>query len=230
MRRISDLSRLKQGRGSGEGASYKPWILTSEVSSYGTAANPVDYITGRTVELLSRNENYYWRIMRFKDGVIDIREQFPLLPLSLTMQIADELGFKHPRYKGQPVVMTTDFLIATKEGYLARNVKLKKDLMIHRVQEKIMIEMSYWKMKNIPFLIITEDSIDKQMALNLELINEYHNIENVHDEFSLMKYLLSNKMIVSDLSQALNLQQLIKENQSMLQSFIQKEELYIGRT
>jgi hypothetical protein len=134
MRRISDLSRLKQGRGSGQGAYYKPWILTNEIGSLGTAANPVDYKTGRTIELLSRNEYYYWEVMRFRDDVIDIREQYPLLPLSLTLQIAEELGVKHPQYKGIPIVMTTDFLITTDAGYLARNVKMKKDLTKTRVQ------------------------------------------------------------------------------------------------
>jgi len=226
--RITDLSRLKQGRGSGEGAFYKPWILTRELGSLGTTANPIDYKTGRIIELLSRNEYYYWEIMRFKDDVLDIREQFPLQPLSLTMRIAEELGFNHPQFKGKPIIMTTDSLLTTADGYLARNIKLKKDLQEYRVQEKFQIEAIYWKLKKIPFKVITEDSIDKQLALNLAFINEYHDIKSVHDDFSIVKHLLSNKLLETDLSRPINLKQLMWDNQTLLQKYKQKEVSLIG--
>jgi hypothetical protein len=90
--------------------------------------------------------------------------------------------------------------------------------------------MAYWKIKSIPFLIITEESLDKQLALNLELINEYHNIKNAYDDFSIIKHLLSNKLLITDLTQTLNLKQLIKDNQKLLQVFKQQGELTDGRT
>lgn len=63
---------------------------------------------------LERNYFYY---LDFADNVVDIREQFPLLPINETIIIAKELGIEHPRdpVTKEPIVMTTDFLITFKE-------------------------------------------------------------------------------------------------------------------
>lgn len=59
--------------------------------------------------------------------MVDIREQFPLLPLRRTEEIAKQLGIKHAHLDGVPVVMTTDFLITlrTSQGLIdiVRTVK-----------------------------------------------------------------------------------------------------------
>ncbi len=49
---------------------------------------------------------------------MDIREQFPLLPIEETIIIAEELGIKHPTdpNTGEPVVMTTDFLVTVSKN------------------------------------------------------------------------------------------------------------------
>jgi hypothetical protein len=46
--------------------------------------------------------------------LVDIREQFPLLPVEEIIVIGDELGIKHPTNPktGEPAEMTTDFLVA----------------------------------------------------------------------------------------------------------------------
>lgn len=57
-------------------------------------------------------------MLEITDDVIDIREQYPLLPLKDTLEIANELGIeqpKHPQTK-EPIVMTTDFLITYKRN------------------------------------------------------------------------------------------------------------------
>jgi len=46
--------------------------------------------------------------------VLDIREQFPLLP-SDTKQIAIDSGIKHPAIRGADQVMSTDFLVDCKD-------------------------------------------------------------------------------------------------------------------
>lgn len=52
MRRTSDETKLKERRGQGEGANYRPWINASEFSSNGTACKFVDWKHGRTIQLL----------------------------------------------------------------------------------------------------------------------------------------------------------------------------------
>ncbi|WP_311080106.1 TnsA endonuclease N-terminal domain-containing protein [Paenibacillus polymyxa] len=55
--------------------------------------------------------------MEWSEQVIDIREQFPLIPLDKTLYIAQKLGIKHstdPKNK-LPIIMTTDMLLTVKQ-------------------------------------------------------------------------------------------------------------------
>jgi hypothetical protein len=63
--------------------------------------------------LLSINEQFYFFNLEWSIIVIDIREQFPFLPLESTLEIANHLGIKHPTdpVTQLPIVMTTGFLI-----------------------------------------------------------------------------------------------------------------------
>lgn len=79
---------IKEGRGTGIGSEYKPWLNIQDVASMGRSTCLKGIKTNRQHEFLSDLErNYFY---------IDIREQFPLLPLEETIVIADELGIKHP--------------------------------------------------------------------------------------------------------------------------------------
>nr|WP_254052811.1 TnsA endonuclease N-terminal domain-containing protein [Bacillus sp. V59.32b] len=102
---------IKEGRGSGFGAEYKPWLKIQDVSSKGRSTRLKGIKTNRQHEFLSDLERNYFYITEYSDLVIDIREQFPLLPLEETIVIADELGIKHPTNprSGELIVMTTDF-------------------------------------------------------------------------------------------------------------------------
>nr|WP_269843845.1 TnsA endonuclease N-terminal domain-containing protein [Domibacillus epiphyticus] len=50
--------------------------------------------------------------------MVDIIEQYPLLPVEETIVIADELGLKNPAdpRTGEPIVMTTDFLVTVRSN------------------------------------------------------------------------------------------------------------------
>ncbi|MER2473938.1 TnsA endonuclease N-terminal domain-containing protein [Photorhabdus laumondii] len=67
--------------------------------------------------------------MEHRSDVIDIRGQFPLLPLELSQKIARTLDVEHPtaRKTGIPFVMTTDILATvnsdTGQFYIAFCVK-----------------------------------------------------------------------------------------------------------
>lgn len=56
-------------------------------------------------------------------------EQYPLLPREETIEIASELGIKHPMYPGTnvPIIMTTDLVgicgDATQEEFVPMSVK-----------------------------------------------------------------------------------------------------------
>lgn len=72
-----------------------------------------------------------------------------------TMDIALELGIKYTNAPktGEPIVMTSDFLITVKnkDGYIevVRIIKQKDDLLKRRINEKIEIERIYWQRKEL---------------------------------------------------------------------------------
>ena len=88
---------IKDGRGQGEGTEYKPWLQIGDFSSQGCGHRIRDHITGCIHHLFSDLEANYYHILAWADAVIDIREQYPLLPRDATESIAEKLGYRHPK-------------------------------------------------------------------------------------------------------------------------------------
>jgi hypothetical protein len=202
---------IKEGRGTGSGIDYQPWLKIQDVSSLGRSTRLKGIKTGRQHEFLSDLERNYFYLTEFSDVVLDIREQYPLLPQEETIVIAEELGIKHPvePKTGDPIVMTTDFLLTVNEGQgvfeVARTIKMKDELLKERVLEKFEIEREYWQRKNIDWAIVTDEDIPKIVTRNISYIHDYYDIRD-YDIFremdsqyiedlslSLMQRLLNNK-------------------------------------
>lgn len=205
---------IKEGRGSGIGADYKPWLNIQDVSSLGRSTRLRGIKTKRQHEFLSDLERNYFYLTEYSDFVIDIREQFPLLPLEETIVIADELGLKHPidPKTNEPVVMTTDFLLTVDKGEglveLARTIKMKDELLKERVIEKFEVERVYWERRNIDWGIVTELEIPKEMARNISYIHDYYDIQ----QYDAFQNLSSQHM--EDLAMAL-LQRILSKGENM---------------
>ena len=205
---------IKEGRGTGIGSEYKPWLNIQDVASMGRSTRLKGIKTNRQHEFLSDLERNYFYLTEYSDFVIDIREQFPLLPLEETIVIADELGIKHPTDSKvqEPIVMTTDFLLTVDKGEgpveLARTIKMKDELLKERVIEKFEIERAYWERRQIDWGIVTELEIPKEMARNISYIHDYYSLE-YFDAFQS----LSSKHI-EDLAMTL-LQRFLTSNQSV---------------
>lgn len=176
---------LEEGRGTGIGKEYIPWIKIQDVASSGRVTRVKGIKTGRQHELMSDMERNYFYLLEFSKEVVDIREQYPLLPLEDTLDIAMELGIIHPKdpKTNEPIVMTTDFLITLEnngEYYeAARTVKSKDDLLNKRISEKFEIERRYWEKKEIDWGIVTEQEIDKTIAHNISFIQGYKDIASI---------------------------------------------------
>lgn len=169
---------LKEGRGQGTGADYKPWIYIHDFPSRGVSSRIPGRTTGRIHHLLSRNEALCFYIYDADPDVLDIREQFPLR-LSETMEIARELNIRHPKKNSFPFVMTTDFLITRTDGLHARTVKNSCELDNPRVVEKFAIEQAYWSSRNVDWKIITEKQIPADRARNLQWLYSGEVPENI---------------------------------------------------
>lgn len=169
---------LKEGRGQGNGADYKPWIYIHDFPSRGVSARVPGRTTGRIHHLLSRYEEYYFYILDGDPDVLDIREQFPLR-LTETMEIARKLNIKHPWKNDFPFVMTTDFLITRMDGLHARTIKCSDELKNPRIIEKFSIEQAYWIAHGVDWKIITEKQICRDRALNFQWIYSGETPENI---------------------------------------------------
>ncbi|ELS8101828.1 TPA: TnsA endonuclease N-terminal domain-containing protein, partial [Escherichia coli] len=77
---------LGDGIGLGYGQSYQPWLRAQDVRSHGNRSIVFGLKTFRNHHFFSSVESNFFYLAEFNDLVIDIREQFPLIPLLLTHQ------------------------------------------------------------------------------------------------------------------------------------------------
>ncbi|MRI31374.1 heteromeric transposase endonuclease subunit TnsA [Endozoicomonas sp. OPT23] len=177
---VEDYKRaLKNGFGLGDGDDYKPWIRAQDVPSKGKSSKIQGMKSNRIHHCLSQGETSFFYLAEFSDAVTEIREQFPLLPLSLSHKIAKAFEIAHPRVpKGEKElsVLTTDFLLTINCGenasYLAVSVKPEGELEDERVLEKQELERIWWNLLGIPFKIYTQTEDTKIQAKNIAWISD----------------------------------------------------------
>ena len=182
--------RRKEGRGSGRGELYKPWLRIQDVASHGLVTRIKGWKTGRIHHLMSNLELRYFLTLEWNSNVIDIREQYPL-DLEETLAIAKKLGIAHPldRRTKYPVVMTTDFVVTVNRPFgfidVARTTKYIKELYKPRVAEKFEVERMTWVPRDVNWGIVTERDIDFVLAKNVRWVHPFRYIsrfQNLTDE------------------------------------------------
>ena len=180
-------NKIREGRGVGRLADYQPWLRIQDVPSQGLACRSKGWKTQRVHHVLSLLELRHFYVLEWAPRVLDIREQFPLLPLEETIAIATSCGIRHPVHPvtRHPVVLTTDFVITIKassaEPDLPQTVKYEDDLCSRRVLEKLELERRYWSARGKNLAIVTEEQIPKALAANVEWIHAYRYRENFSD-------------------------------------------------
>lgn len=147
---------IDEGRGTGHGLFYKPWLRARDVPSNGFVNRIFGWKTKRRHEFMSNLEACYFYLLEWSPLVSDAREQFPL-NRDETLSIAKESGIKHPTIPGigEAAVMTTDFLVditingSTTEH--ARTIKPGQHLASKRILEKFEIERRYWLRRKVDY-------------------------------------------------------------------------------
>ena len=173
--------RFKEGRGSGTGKSYKPFLEVRDVPSKGRVHRRPAITHGRIVHLLSDLELAAFLLCDWSPSVGDIREQFPL-DIQKTLEIAERIGIKHPQYKGVNQVMTTDLVIDLEiSGEIvtqAISVKYADDLEDKRTIEKQELERRYWESLGVPWFIFTDHEVPRTFVQNIKwLIPHIHSFD-----------------------------------------------------
>jgi len=172
---LEDFERaLKRKYGIGEGRDYKPWIGIQDVKSKGTRSLIYGRKSQRDHHMMSSIESESFYLAEFSSSVIDIREQFPLLPLNYTQKVAKTLGVKHPTHPHtkEPIIMTTDQLLTidSSQGttYHAISIKSEDDSSDPRVLEKNDIERVCWELLGIKFSYFTGNELTRVQSSNLQ--------------------------------------------------------------
>lgn len=180
--------RIAQGRGSGEGINYSPWIQINEIPAHSTCSQITGWRHGRNHHLLSKKEQGYFYLLEWSDSVAEIREQFPLFPLEETVEIARALGVKHPSHRGLPVVMTSDFLILKRDidgiKPVARTVKPLDKLNGKRTIEKLEIERVYYQLRGIDWKVVTDSQISPDYTANIRYVHSAYRYPGQDSETS----------------------------------------------
>lgn len=175
---------LKEGRGQGEGVQYKPWLITQDFPSMGTATRAFSQKTKRMHHFFSNIQLMYFYLLDWEQSVIDIREHYPLHDLNNTLCNAEDLRLDKfiDKKNSIPYIITTTFLITyLQEGkakYAVRSIKYASELEKKITQEKLEIERRYWKEKDADWGIVTNRDINMIKAKNIELLHSYIKLGN----------------------------------------------------
>lgn len=181
----------KAGRGKGTGKDYLPWLRVQDVPSKGLSTRVEGWKTKRIHHFLSQLELLYYYVLEWSRAILDIREQYPLLPLDETISIAQSCGIPHPVHPKtkKPVVFTTDFLLTVsldgKTVTHARTVKYAAALDSVKTLKKLEIERRYWEARGIDWGIVTEHDIPAELS---------QNVNDLHESWYLATYMPSSDL------------------------------------
>ncbi len=172
---------LKEGRGQGHQEDYRPWHQPRDVPSLGNSSRGRGWRSkNRVVSTLSWLELAWVYTLEWNPHVADIREQYNL-ELDETQQIAAGLGFRHPLVKGRPKVMSSDVVVTWADGkQTAYQVKPFAVLKNPRTVEKLQIEAAYWKVRGVPWKLVTERELDPVLVRNVRRIHPFFHVDTLH--------------------------------------------------
>ena len=168
---------LKEGRGTGRGMDYQPWLTVQDVPSRGEVNRIVGAKHRRVHHLLSRLDLAVFLDCDWHPDVAEIREHFPI-DRAETRAIAKRLGIRHPSFRGVDNVMTADLLVDIggpdiKARQVAITIKLSAELNVAREVEKLEIMRRFWAGRGVPQRIVTEHEICERRRDNLIWLHEW---------------------------------------------------------
>ena len=176
---------IKEGRGLGEGESYKPWLTIQDFPSMGRATRIMGWKTKRIHHFFSDLQLKYFYLLEWEESVVDIREHYPLLDFDEVIE--DKMDLRLDKFIDRktkvPYVLSTIFLITlckpgNKVEFVARSIKIASDLQKKITIERLEAERRYWSAKGIDWGIVTNKDINTVMSKNVEWLHSTMNTES----------------------------------------------------
>ena len=181
MKMKSDKTKLAEKRCLGEGQDYIGYLKVNEAKSTGSACMIYDPIAGRTVDTLSKGEQDFFFIMRYRDDVAVIQEQMRMSQ-DVVKIICEEHGFRIQKPK--------------REEFNPNALKYKnRPELYERLLIRQYIEKEYWYRHGIPFRIVFSEELDKILAANIRQCLAVYNENFVSNEESMLRYLVAHKVV-----------------------------------
>lgn len=177
---------IKTGRGTGEYASYQPWLKVSDFPSLGRVHRVFGHKSQRTHHLLSDLEMSVFLLLEWHSEVTQIREQFPL-EREVTRRLASEAMMEHSRFAGIDQYLSSDFLVDStneQEPRFALQAKYKDALNDARTVEKLELERRYWQEKGLPWYLVTEADIPATVSKNISWLYPSQRNEQADSELT----------------------------------------------
>jgi hypothetical protein len=180
---------LREGRGQGRLADYKPFLTIQDVPSTGRASRCLGRHTERLHHLLSDIEAACFLMLDWEDNVIDIREAFPL-DRAITRRIAQQMGITHPKDPKTKVdiVVTIDFLVdiqmSGRRECIGISAKPASDLNDDRVVEKQELERRACIESVTPtWYAFTDRNVPKIRVKTLRWLTEMYSLKGVEEGY-----------------------------------------------
>lgn len=160
-------------------SEYEPFLTVRDVPSRGRRHRIPSLTCGRLHHLMSDLEASAFYNVDYTRP-LDIREQYPLLPLTETQEIAQRLDVRHPAYGGRLHIMTTDLLVTARSGaFIPICVKPSEELGKTRIREKLEIERVYWANRQLTLRVMTERSISKTLSSAVAWVHAYDDVDDL---------------------------------------------------
>lgn len=135
------------------------------------------------LHLHSLLEYNHWLVVEQTKGRVLVESQVQLLPVSETIEIANEMGIKPPQLSGRVPCMTTDLVLHIQDGdeYVRRafSCKYAKDLLRPRVRDLLKIEEVYWSRRDVICVSKTELDLSDAHLTNLRLIRRFRQADSL---------------------------------------------------
>lgn len=181
------LERIAQrqaaGQGVGRGENYRGYVRVQDFYSFGEPVRWWSPKLKRQVETFSGEETTCGRLLLWSPTIVDMHEQFPLLPIEDTLKIAKDLDVEHPMEDGLPKVMTTDFHFeAVRDGRRWEGMRAYKPVAFldDRNLVKLEIERRFAEMHGITdWGLVTNLDLPPVEAANVDLLSSYAKLDDV---------------------------------------------------